>query len=195
MLNQTISMRTVCGLTSCRVQAHLRSVSMYTCLHDETGWPLSKVFTAHRESAVRCFTWGMLSLTVRGSRLPRPSDVTPSHIRHWRGGLTDVASVGLLLLGAWSWENLWRPDPSGATTAVLKRAIPQYETLIEARLNRGNAAPDARVCNDLTSQFSEFKSPERHAFCTGIAATVSEVVAEVIATESGGFELPPLTSV
>ena len=35
----------------------------------------------------------------------------------------DVASVGLLLLGAWSWENSMATPIPGATTAVLKRAI------------------------------------------------------------------------
>ena len=112
-----------------------------------------------------------------------------------RGGLTGRGECGAVVAGRLVLGELYGdPDPSGATTAVLRRAIQQYETLIEARLNRGNAASDARVCNDLSAQFTEFKSQERHDFCTGIAATVSEVVAEVIATESGAIELPPLTS-
>ena len=36
------------------------------------------------------------------------------------------------------------------------------------------------ICNDLTSVFDDFRGASRQKFCTGIAATVAEIVAEIL---------------
>lgn len=110
-----------------------------------------------------------------------------------RGGLTGHGECGAVVAGRLVLGELYGdPDPTGQTTEQLKRAIALYQALVEERLERREAAPSARTCNELTGQFAVFKSSERHMFCTGLAATVSEVVAEVISSESGELELPSL---
>lgn len=98
-----------------------------------------------------------------------------------RGGILGTGECGAivagrLLLG----ELLGDPDPTGMVTPTLRAAMQDFELLWRQRVSRGAAPGDSIVCNTLTGQFADFKSPERHAFCTDIATEVATVVAEVL---------------
>lgn len=97
-----------------------------------------------------------------------------------RGGITGCGECGAikageLILG----ELLGDPDPTGPVTEHLRRAAVRYRELWLERVERG-AVTDSIVCNDLTGQFAEFRSPERHAFCTNLVAAVAGCVAQVL---------------
>ncbi len=94
-----------------------------------------------------------------------------------RGGLTGEGTcgavhAGVLVLG----ELLGDPDPTGAPSALLRQAIPLYRSRMVMRLTD---SPE-RSCNDRVASFSDFQGPERKEYCTSLAATVAEVVAEVL---------------
>jgi hypothetical protein len=93
-----------------------------------------------------------------------------------RGGITGCGECGAvvggrLVLG----ELLGDPNPTGAVTPQLRGAMVDFEARVQDRVDRGEGI----VCNTLTARFPEFRSPERAAFCTTIAATVAATVAEV----------------
>jgi hypothetical protein len=97
-----------------------------------------------------------------------------------KGGLTGCGECGAvvagrLLLG----EFLGDPDPTGAVTPALREGMVEFEALWRERLDRGEVSGEGIVCNDLTGQFADFEGPDRHAFCTRLAAGVAEVVALV----------------
>ncbi len=108
-----------------------------------------------------------------------------------RGGLTGhgtcgAIQAGLLVLG----EVFGDPDPTAPATDDLRRAAARYRQLwrdIESLTGQ-----ESVVCNDLTGRFPIFKGPQRHAFCTDLAAQVARCVAQTI-TELGGTvdALPP----
>ena len=105
-----------------------------------------------------------------------------------RGGITGHGQCGAikggeLVLG----ELLGDPDPTGAVTPALGAAMVRYRELWQERVDLG--ASTSIICNDLTGQFAEFRSPERHAFCTRLASAVASCVAQVL-EEQG--QLPPL---
>lgn len=96
-----------------------------------------------------------------------------------RGGITGhgqcgAIKAGELLLG----EIFGDPDPTGPVTDTLRSAILRYQELWQERVDKGNSS--SIICNDLTGQFSDFRSPERHAFCTQLAATVSGCIAQTL---------------
>ena len=96
-----------------------------------------------------------------------------------KGGLTGegqcgAITAGVLILG----EVFGDPDPTGPATEVLSQAAARYRELWQARVDRG--AAQSIVCNDLTGQFAVFRSPERHAFCTNLAAETAACVAQVL---------------
>jgi hypothetical protein len=96
-----------------------------------------------------------------------------------RGGITGAGDCGAirageLVLG----ELLGDPDPTGTVTPVLRDAITWYQAACAERIDRGGA-PDI-VCNNLTRRFGDFRSPERAAFCTSIAAEVAAIAAEAL---------------
>ncbi|MCC6625096.1 MAG: hypothetical protein IT385_27870 [Deltaproteobacteria bacterium] len=98
-----------------------------------------------------------------------------------RGGILGTGECGAivagrLLLG----ELLGDPDPTGAVTPALRQAMADYEALWRTRVSRGRAPGDSIVCNTLTAPFGDFRSPERHAFCTDLATEVATCVAEVL---------------
>jgi hypothetical protein len=108
-----------------------------------------------------------------------------------RGGITGEGQCGAikageLILG----EVFGDPDPGGPVTQSLREAMVYYQTAIAARVDRGGSP--TIVCNDLTHRFQDFKSPERHGFCTGIAATVAEVLAETILKYGGHLQVTAL---
>ena len=62
----------------------------------------------------------------------------------------------------------------------LVRAATRYRELWQENIDRGAAPDTSIVCNDLTGQFEVFKSLERHAFCTNLAAMASEALARTL---------------
>lgn len=96
-----------------------------------------------------------------------------------RGGITGhgqcgAIKAGELLLG----DILGDPDPTGPVTPALRTAMIRYRELWQERVDKGNA--DSIICNDLTGQFGDFLSPERHAFCTRLASTVGGCIAQTL---------------
>jgi hypothetical protein len=113
---------------------------------------------------------------------------TPSYQALRKGGLTGegpcgAIAAGVLVLG----ELLGDPSPTGAPTALLRHAVPRYRAAIAAKID---LAADTS-CNARTARFAAFASPERAAYCTGIAATVAETVAEVLWDLGAPREIPP----
>jgi hypothetical protein len=106
---------------------------------------------------------------------------TPAYQALRRGGITGCGECGVLVgarlvLG----ELLGDPDPTGQVTPVLREAMEELERGWPSRLNRGKAQGDSMVCNTLTAPFDDFRSPERHAFCTRLAADMAQLVAEIL---------------
>lgn len=99
-----------------------------------------------------------------------------------KGGITGCGECGAikggeLVLG----QLLGDPDPRGAVTPQLRQAAFLYRDLWREALDLGDGPAGSIVCNDLTSQFEHFKGPERHAFCTALAAGVADAVARTLA--------------
>jgi hypothetical protein len=112
---------------------------------------------------------------------------TPAYQALRRGGITGCGECGAikageLILG----ELLGDPDPAGPVTDALRRGAVRYRELWLEHVSRGASA--TIICNDLTGQFAEFRSPERHSFCTDIAATVARCVAQVL--DELGVDVP-----
>jgi hypothetical protein len=108
-----------------------------------------------------------------------------------RGGLTGEGQCGAivagqLLLG----ELLGDPDPTGPPRAELREAMAEYRREIARRVNTGGAT--TQICNDLVARFPVFQSEERALFCTDIAATVAEIVAEIALAHGAKLEPTPL---
>jgi hypothetical protein len=108
-----------------------------------------------------------------------------------RGGITGEGECGAikageLILG----ELLGDPDPTGAVTERLREAASYYR---RAWLQRVSRAPGGSIiCNDLTRPFAEFHGEERQSFCTRLAATVAETVAETLLVFGARFEVTPI---
>jgi len=101
---------------------------------------------------------------------------TPAYQSLRRGGVTGEGTCGAIVAGQLVLgELLGDPDPTGPTTPALREAMVAYNAEIARRLAR-----PSYVCNDLVRAFGEFQSPERHAHCTDLAATVAEVLADVL---------------
>ncbi len=108
-----------------------------------------------------------------------------------RGGLTGEGQCGAivagqLLLG----ELLGDPDPTGPPRAELRDAMAEYRAEVARRVNTGGAR--TQICNDLVARFPVFQSEERALFCTDIAATVAEIVAEIALAHGARLEPTPL---
>ena len=96
-----------------------------------------------------------------------------------RGGITGHGTCGAivagqLLLG----EFLGDPDPTGAVTPALARAMGRYLERVHTELDRGPSP--SMVCNDLVAAHGDFKGPARHLFCTGLVAQVAQLVDELL---------------
>jgi len=100
-----------------------------------------------------------------------------------RGGITGCGECGAIKAGELViGERLGDPDPTGAVTPALRAAAVRFRELWTRRLDTG-AVKGSIVCNDLTGQFASFTSPERHEFCTRLAAEVAGCVAQAIAEQ------------
>ena len=111
-----------------------------------------------------------------------------------RGGITGAGECGAikageLVLG----EYLGDPDPTGAVTPDLRAAAEAYHAAWRERVDRGpGGASGSIICNDLTAPHGDFLGAERKAFCTNIAATVAEIVAEILLKAGARFEVTPI---
>mgnify|MGYP003311814980 FL=1 len=111
-----------------------------------------------------------------------------------KGGITGEGECGAikageLVLG----ELLGDPDPTGADTDELRLAAGHYRRLWDERVDRGpGGACGSIVCNDLTSVFEDFMGEPRQMFCTSIAATVAEIVAEILVRLEALEEITPI---
>ena len=111
-----------------------------------------------------------------------------------KGGITGEGGCGAikageLVLG----ELLGDPNPTGPVTDELRRAAAHYRRLWDERVDRGpGGACGSIVCNDLTSVFEDFMGEPRQKFCTSIAATVAEIVAEILVRLDALAEITPI---
>ena len=111
-----------------------------------------------------------------------------------RGGITGAGECGAikageLILG----EILGDPDPAGAVTGELRAAAAYYRAAWTDRVDAGEGGRSGSiVCNDLTGVFADFMGAERQTFCTSIAATVAEVVAETLIRFGATPKIEPL---
>lgn len=101
-----------------------------------------------------------------------------------KGGITGCGECGAikggeLVLG----EILGDPDPTGPVTDALRQAATRYRELWQQALDP--SSHPSIICNDLTSPFEEFRSPERHQFCTGLATMVAGCVATTLLEVAG----------
>lgn len=112
---------------------------------------------------------------------------TPAYQALRRGGITGEGQCGAIKAGELViGELLGDPDPTGAVTDRLRAAMIRYQALWKERVDKGQAS--GIICNELTGQFADFRSPERHAFCTRLASTVAGCVAEALSEQ--GITLP-----
>jgi hypothetical protein len=96
-----------------------------------------------------------------------------------RGGITGFGYCGSIRAGEHILgELLGDPDPAGAVTPILRRAMEWYQKQVPARIARG-AAPDY-ICNNLTGQHGDFMGPARKGFCTNLTAEVAALTAETL---------------
>ena len=111
-----------------------------------------------------------------------------------RGGITGEGECGAikageLILG----EYLGDSDPTGPVTPRLRWAAAFFRDAWRRRIDLGAGGKEGGiVCNTLTAPFGDFRGPERQAFCTNIAASVAEIVAETLVRAGTSFEITPV---
>ncbi len=110
-----------------------------------------------------------------------------------RGGISGCGECGVLVgarmvLG----ELLGDPDPTGSVTPVLREAMEELEAGWPSRLDRGRAEGAGMICNTLTAPFADFRSAERHDFCTELATDMAELVAEILVRRDVPLEPPTI---
>lgn len=104
---------------------------------------------------------------------------TPAYQALRRGGITGEGACGSVRAGEQVLgELLGDPDPAGAVTDTLRRAITWYQGQIPGRIDRG-ASPDI-ICNNLTRPHGDFAGAARKRFCTHLAADVAALTAEAL---------------
>ncbi|MCA9515414.1 MAG: hypothetical protein KC635_10755 [Myxococcales bacterium] len=110
-----------------------------------------------------------------------------------RGGVTGAGECGAIVAGRLVLgELLGDPDPTAPVTPALVDAMAEYEGLWRERVSRRDAPGSDVVCNTLTGQFVQFRSAERHGFCTDLATEVATCVAEVLARRGLLGEVAPI---
>lgn len=115
-----------------------------------------------------------------------------------RGGITGCGECGAIVAGRLVLGEVFGdPDPTGAVTPTLRAAMTDYEGRWPSAIDRGDAEGGPRdvICNTLTGQFAEFRSAERHGFCTALATEVATAVAEVILAHGGALRTTPIDDV
>jgi hypothetical protein len=105
-----------------------------------------------------------------------------------RGGITGDGPCGAIVAGQLLLGEIFGdPDPTGPVTPTLREATAHYRAEIARRLTGAGPIP---ACNALLEKFADFQSEERKAFCTDIAATVAEVLAETVLRFGGRLDKP-----
>jgi hypothetical protein len=116
-----------------------------------------------------------------------------------RGGITGEGECGAikageLVLG----QYLGDPSPTGAITPRLREAMQYYRDQWQKRAQLGPGCSRRAdgsldiVCNHLTAPHGDFLGEKRQQFCTNIAATVAELVAETLLQCGVEFEVTPV---
>ena len=78
-------------------------------------------------------------------------------------------------------------------TDTLRAAATLYREQWRKRLELGAGGRDGCiVCNSLTAPLGDFFGAARHEFCTNIAASVAEVVAEVLVRIGVDLQISPI---
>lgn len=104
---------------------------------------------------------------------------TPSYQSLRRGGITGEGYCGSIRAGEMVLgELLGDPDPTGAVTDDLRRAVNWYQRQVPLRLDPVHS-PDY-VCNNLTRQHGEFMGDARKSFCTDLTAEIAALTAEAL---------------
>lgn len=108
-----------------------------------------------------------------------------------RGGITGVGECGAVVAGGLVLGELFGyPDSTAPTSVTLREAMIRYQAAVAKRLPKG---PNGTiVCNDMVAPFRDFRSDERTLFCTVIASTVAEIVAEVAIDLGARLEVTPI---
>jgi hypothetical protein len=111
-----------------------------------------------------------------------------------RGGITGEGECGAIKAGELIiGEYLGDPDPAGKVTPALRGAAAFYRKEWRRRIDLGaGGAGGSIVCNVLTAPWGDFQGDQRQGFCTNIAASVAEIVAETILRFGASFELTPI---
>lgn len=104
---------------------------------------------------------------------------TPPYQALRRGGITGEGYCGSIRAGEMILgELLGDPDPAGAVTDALRRAVNWYQRQVPLRIDPGRS-PDY-VCNNLTRQHGDFMGPARASFCTELTAEIAALTAEAL---------------
>lgn len=116
-----------------------------------------------------------------------------------RGGITGEGECGAIKAGELViGEYFGDPNPTGAVTPKLRQAMQYYREQWQKRANLGPGCSRRTdgsldiVCNHLINPHGEFHGETRKEFCTNIAATVAELVAETLVTFDAKFEVTPI---
>lgn len=125
---------------------------------------------------------------------------TPPYQALRRGGITGEGECGAIKAGELViGEFFGDPNPAGPVTPTLREAIRYYRDQWQARANLGPGCvrrADGSLditCNHLTAPHGEFTGENRKQFCTNIAATVAELVAETLVRFGAKFEITPIS--
>jgi hypothetical protein len=117
-----------------------------------------------------------------------------------RGGITGEGECGAIKAGELViGEYFGDPNPTGAVTPVLREAIQYYRDQWQKRADLGPGCTRRAdgsldiICNHLTAPQGEFTEEKRQQFCTNIAATVAELVAETLVKFGAKFEVKPIS--
>lgn len=104
---------------------------------------------------------------------------TPAYQALRRGGITGEGVCGSIRAGEQVLgELLGDPDPAGAVTDSLSRAINWYQRQVPLRIDPIQS-PDY-VCNSLTRQHGDFSGDKRKSFCTELTAEIAALTTEAL---------------
>lgn len=108
-----------------------------------------------------------------------------------RGGVTGAGPCGAIVAGGLVLGEVFGyPDPAAPTSLTLREAMVRYHREVARRVPRGQGG--STVCNDLVAPFGDFASEGRALYCTAIAATVAEIVAEIVVDLGGPLAPTPI---
>lgn len=113
---------------------------------------------------------------------------TPPYQALRRGGITGEGYCGSIRAGEMILgELLGDPDPAGAVTDTLRRAVNWYQRQVPLRIDP-QRSPDY-ICNNLTRQHGDFGGDARKSFCTELTAEVAALTCEAVCRFAPELEL------